>query len=79
MQSKAQSEAGSNVMDRPLRYVHEEEEVYLLVTALISQEDGTACLGIQPQNEATATLAVLEDALTDIASPTLNLGVSPVR
>lgn len=63
-------------MRRPLKYGADEGEVYLLVTALIDQEEKTVSLGIQPQNETLATLTALEDAITDIASPTLHMGVS---
>ena len=61
---------------RPLKFLSEDEEVYLLVTALVDRRQGTVSLGLQPQNESLATLSVLEDPMGDIASPAVKFGVS---
>ena len=60
---------------RPLKFLSEEEEVYLLVTALVDKRQGTVSLGLQPQNESIATLSVLEDPMGDIANPAVEFGV----
>ena len=60
-----------------MKFDTEEGEAYLLVTALIDQVDRTVSLGVQPQNEALATMSALEDAITDLANPPIPLAVSP--
>lgn len=64
------------MLDRPLKFLAEEDEAYLLVTALVNREEGTVSLGLQPQNESIATLSVLEDPMGDIANAAVRFAVS---
>ena len=66
------------LLDRPLKLLSEEDEAYLLVTALVNREEGTVSLGLQPQNESIATLSVLEDPMGDIANATVRFAVSKI-
>ena len=62
------------LLDRPLKFLVEEGEAYLVVCASIDQISCTVTLELFPQDQAASTLSVLEDLFPqDQAASTLSV------
>lgn len=64
------------VLYRPLKCLVEEGEAYLVVSASIDQADSSASLDFYAQNDADATMAVLNKIPSDFSPPGLVIPIA---